>query len=432
MVLTKTRALIPSVLIPVIVVIAAGTVPAESYAQEFPEINVKVETIARDLSVPWEMAFAPDGRIFLTERTGTLRVIQDGTLEPEPILELDVTGTEGGMLGLALDPDFDENYMLYLYYTYAGESGTQGTVMRYVEDEGELREAHVILDGIPGSPWHNGGRIKFGPDGNLYILTGDAADSSLSQDLGSMAGKILRVAPDGGIPDDNPFGNSYVFSYGHRNPQGLDWHPVSGMLVSSEHGPSGERGVAHDEINIITPGGNYGWPLAVGDDTGEGLVAPALHTGYETWAPSGAAFYDGNIEEWNGKLFVATLRGTHLRMLDIDPDNGGVLKSEALFAAEFGRLRNVAVGPDGHMYIMTSNTDGRGSPAKYDDRILRVVPLHDMSEGAPEVPDARTSTKECRNNLVPASSPDGRIIICVKESSAIQLATRGWTLISIN
>ena len=185
-------------------------------------------------------------------------------------------GGEGGLLGIALDPNFEENHYIYLYYTYSDFFTPYNKVVRFTESQNQLSKEFVLLDKIPGQFAHDGGRLKFGPDGKLYLTTGDSLNSDLSQDLNSLAGKILRINPDGTIPDDNPFPN-FVYSLGHRNPQGLDWDPKTGMLVNSEHGPSG-----HDEINVIEAGKNYGWPEIVGDETHSKYVSPILHTGKET------------------------------------------------------------------------------------------------------------------------------------------------------
>jgi len=345
-----------------------------AFAQEYPELGVRVETIADNLTIPWSIDFAPDGRIFFTERTGDLRVIQDGILNPEPVKILDVSGFEGGLLGIALDPNFEENHHIYLYYTYNDFFSTYNKLSRFTESDNQLLDEVVLLDKIAGGAIHDGGRIKFGPDGMLYVTTGEAGITDIAQDLNSLGGKILRINSDGTIPDDNPFENSPVYSYGHRNPQGLDWDPVTGKLVISEHGSS-----AHDEVNVIEPGKNYGWPKVVGDETDPRYSSPILHTGDETWAPSGASFYNSNnIIEWENKYFIATLRGNHLRMLDLDIENNEVISSEALFQGEFGRLRDASVGPDGNLYILTSNQDGRGTPQTNDDRILRIVPMNNL------------------------------------------------------
>ncbi|MDX1596561.1 MAG: PQQ-dependent sugar dehydrogenase, partial [Nitrosopumilaceae archaeon] len=192
-------------------------IPSIAMAQEYPEYGVKVETIATNLTIPWDIDWAPDGRIFFSERNGNLRVIEDGKLLP-PVLSLDVGNGEGGMLGVVLDPSFEQNHYIYIYYTYDEFLSTKNKLVRFVESNNVLTEDKVLLEGIPGASYHDGGRIDFGPDGKLYVTTGDAGNPDLSQDLSSLAGKILRINSDGTIPDDNPFENSPVYSYGHRNP----------------------------------------------------------------------------------------------------------------------------------------------------------------------------------------------------------------------
>ena len=344
------------------------------FAQEYPDLGVKVETVAENLDIPWSIVWDPDGTIFFTERNGNVRIILDGIVSEKPILSLDVGGFEGGLLGIALDPNYSENHYIYLFYTYNNFFSTENKVVRYVESNLTLSEDKVLIDKIPGGPNHDGGRIQFGPDGKLYITTGDAGNAGLAQDKNSVAGKILRINSDGSIPEDNPFSGSPIYSYGHRNPQGLDWDD-SGNLVATEHGPR-----QHDEINVIVPGANYGWPDIIGSETMEGLVTPIMNTDNDTWAPSGAEFYDGNkIPQWTGKFFVATLRGNHLHMIDFDIEKNKVLSHQKLFVGDFGRLRDVATGPDGYLYFLTSNRDGRGSPEINDDRILRIVPLNEIN-----------------------------------------------------
>ena len=345
------------------------------FAQEYPELGVRVETVAENLTIPWSIDWTPDGMILFTERGGELRAIKDGQLLQEPLLSLGVGGVEGGMLGVAVDPNYLKNHYIYVYYTYNEFLSILNKLVRYQMINEMVNEDRVLIEGIPGGPFHDGGRIQFGPDGKLYITTGDAGNPELSQDLDSLGGKILRINPDGTIPEDNPWKDSPIYSIGHRNPQGLDWDDT-GNLVATEHGPSGFRGTAHDEINVIVPGNNYGWPDVIGDETVEGLQNPILHTGEDTWAPSGAEFYHGKkIPQWSGKYFVATLRGSHLHMIDFDLQNNSVISHQKIFQGEFGRLRDVQTGPDGFLYILTSNQDGRGSPGTNDDRILRVVPI---------------------------------------------------------
>lgn len=405
-----------------------------SSAQEFPEFGIKVVTVAENLKIPWEIDFAPDGRIFFTERIGNLRIIENN-LVSDPIISLNVSGSEGGLLGLSLDPNFEENHYLYLYYSYSDFFDIYNRVVRYVESDNTLSDEMILLDKIPGSQVHDGGRIKFGPDGKLYITTGDAANSKTAQNLDSLSGKILRINSDGTIPEDNPFPNSPVYSLGHRNPQGIDWHPDSGILVETEHGPSGERGIAHDEVNVIFPGKNYGWPNIVGDETSEGLKNPILHTGEDTWAPSGSVFYNSDkITEWYGKYFIATLRGNHLRMLDLDLENNLVISSDKLLDGEFGRLRSVNMGPDGYLYVLTSNQDGRGEPAKNDDRILRIIPLESNEEKGNSSLSPLKQLKSgilsqnvsCKEGLELNFKINSLNPVCVKFSSIVKLSERGY------
>ena len=346
-----------------------------AFAQEYPELGVIVDVIANNLSIPWSIDWLPDGTILFTERNGNLRIIQHGILLQEPLLSLSVGGVEGGMLGIAVDPNYSENNYIYLYYTYNELLTTTNKLVRYQYSDGVLIEDKILIDGIPGGPFHDGGRIQFGPDGKLYVTTGEAGIPDLSQNMSSLGGKILRINSDGTIPKDNPWKNSPIYSIGHRNPQGIDWDK-SGNLIATEHGPSGWRGIAHDEINQIIAGNNYGWPDIIGDEEKEGLQTPILHSADDTWAPSGSEFYNSDkIPQWDGKYFVATLRGSHLHMIDFDLENNLVTSHEKLFQDEFGRLRDVQTGPDGFLYILTSNQDGRGTPKANDDKILRIVPI---------------------------------------------------------
>ena len=332
--------------------------------EAFAEINV--ETIADNLKIPWELEFAPDGRIFFTERDGNLWIIDNKSMDLVATFPASHT-SEGGLLGLALDPEFEENNFLYLYQTYFGFELHHNKVVRYTVSNNQLTNEKILIDKIPGAVWHDGGRIKFGPDEKIYITTGDATNANLSQKIDSLAGKILRINSDGTIPDDNPFKNSPVFSYGHRNPQGLDW-TESGILVSSEHGPSGERGYAHDEINVIEAGQNYGWPIIVGDSDDPEYRNPILHSGDVTWAPSGLLYYDSDkIPEWKGKFFVAALRGQHIMMLDLDLENNKVNSIEKILQGEYGRIRGLVQSPGGDVFVLTSNGD--------NDKILRISTL---------------------------------------------------------
>ena len=270
---------------------------------------------------------------------------------------------EGGLLGMALHPQFSENRWIYLYLTTNIGNGLKNRVERYRFEGDRLSEKTIIIDNIPGAAYHDGGRIAFGPDGYLYITTGDAGSSNLAQDINLLAGKILRLKDDGSIPPDNPFGNA-VWSYGHRNSQGLAWDK-EGNLWATEHGRSGILS-GLDELNLIEKGENHGWPVIQGDEKKEDMKSPIVQSGAdETWAPAGIAF-------WDGSLFFGGLRGESLYEATIL--NGNKVALKARFRQEFGRIRAVILGADGYLYITTSNTDGRGDPNPNDDKIIRINP----------------------------------------------------------
>ncbi len=319
----------------------------------------RVETVATGLEVPWDIALLPDGRALVTERPGRVRLLgADGRLRDEPLARVDVSAQgEGGLLGLALDPEFEDNRFVYLFFTTA--DGMR--LARYRFRDGRLTEDAVILGDIEAGAIHDSGRIAFGPDERLYIATGDAGRPQLAQDPDSRNGKFLRMTPEQYRGEG---GEAEIVSLGHRNPQGLDWEPGSDRLVATEHGPAGD-----DEINAIREGRNYGWPEVTGADHGD-FAAP-LVVYPETIAPSGATFVTRPGSSWTGDLLVAALRGEQLRRVPLD-GNGD--RGEALFEGRFGRLRTVVEAPDGSLYVLTSNRDGRGDPVAEDDRILRIVP----------------------------------------------------------
>jgi glucose/arabinose dehydrogenase len=334
-----------------------------------------VEPWVEELEIPWSLAFLPDGRALVSERPGRIRLIRGGRLAKQPYSEIEAAHVgEGGLMGLAVHPRFPQEPYIYAMHTYR-EGGTLYNRVIRLEDRGETAaKERVIIDRIPGHRVHNGGRIGFGPDGMLYVCTGDIWQAEIAQDLDSLGGKILRLAPDGALPDDNPFPGSPVYSYGHRNPQGIAWHPRTNDLFSSEHGPSGEYDLqGRDIINVIQKGGNYGWPLVLGKAGIKPYIDPIIMWPRAT-PPAGMTFF-------NGDLYVATLRSRALVRIELSGKEGSweVTGIDRLFAkgwsdGVYGRLRDVVAGPDGNLYVLTSNRDGRGSPQPGDDKILRLSP----------------------------------------------------------
>jgi quinoprotein glucose dehydrogenase len=304
-----------------------------------------VEVVAEGLEVPWEIVWLPDERAMITERPGRIR------LDGEVIAEVDVSAEgEGGLMGLALDPEFETQPFVYLYFTTA--EGLQLERWRFQDDE-LTREASLIDGVIEAGPVHDSGRIAFGPDRALYVATGDAGNGDLAQDPDSLNGKFLRLTDYRGGPV-----RPEILSLGHRNPQGFDWQPDTARLFSTEHGPSGFDGEqGFDEINEIQEGQNYGWPEVYGSEHGD-FTAP-LKVYDEAIAPSGATF-------WKGEFVFATLRGETLWRHDLDTGE------DELLLQGYGRLRTPRVGPDGALYVLTSNRDGRGAPDDADDRVLRL------------------------------------------------------------
>jgi glucose/arabinose dehydrogenase len=349
----------------------SGTPPAEDTGNPDPEsttanagpVRVETSVVATGLEAPWGLVFTPGGEALVTERDSGRLLSVDASGGVEELQTLPAGGVgEGGLLGLALSPDYERDGLIYVYYS----TDTDNRVVRFREGE----DPEPILTGIPVNSFHNGGRIAFGPDGNLYAGTGDAGDRPSSQDTNSLAGKILRLTPDAEVPEDNPFPNNPLYSYGHRNVQGLTWD-ANGQLYASEFGQD-----TYDEVNRIVPGGNYGWPEVEGEGSeGSGFVDP-IATFFPTSeaSPSGVEILKGGaIPQWEGDFFMAALRGQRLYRLDLD-ESGAVVDQEELLQGEAGRLRHIAQAPDGSLWVLTSNRDGRGNPIPDDDRILRLGP----------------------------------------------------------
>jgi len=346
-------------------------------------VGVKVEVWIENLEIPWSLVFLPGDRALVSERPGRIRLVKDGKLLSQPYAEVEVASNgEGGLMGLALHPEFSSKPYVYAMHTYQKEGQPFNRVVRFRDAGDKGIFDRVIIDRIPGGRLHDGGRIAFGPDGLLYVTTGETFKGELAQDLQSLAGKILRLTPEGGIPGDNPFNGSPIYSYGHRNPQGLSWHPETKDLFESEHGPSGESLLfANDEINVIVKGGNYGWPKVVGAPGMKTYVDPLI-VWKKTTPPSGITFYRGELlSHLKNDLFVATLRSEALIRIKWgrgDNKYQGV-EIERWFArgdreGKYGRLRDVVESPEGALYFLTSNRDGRGKLRPRDDKIYRILP----------------------------------------------------------
>lgn len=344
--------------------------------------TIAVDTIASGLDVPWAIAFAPDGRIFVSERTGRIRIIENGALRAEPWAVLPVAAKgEAGLMGIALAPDFATSRELFVVGTFEHEGALVNRLMRFTEENGRGVRPVVILDNIPAAIFHAGDAVAFGPDGMLYVATGDARDPSHAQDERSLAGKILRMRRDGSVPDDNPTRGSLVYARGVRNTQGLTWDPRSGQLFSTDHGPSGFPNEYfrrnRDEVNAVNAGANLGWPREAGRSTSRRFVSPLVDWSNPGIAPAGIAAYSGPYVPWQGSVVVAALKGGQLRRVAIVRDSTSsvgwrAVSDEPLFVGTFGRLRAVAMSPDGMLYFTTSNRDGRGAPGPGDDYLFRL------------------------------------------------------------
>ncbi len=343
--------------------------------------GLAVETVVTGLATPWDLAWGPDSQIWVTERAGRISRANPSTGQRTTAGQVPQVSESGesGLMGLAFHPDFGTQPYVYAAHSYLQNGALRNRLVRMRWDGQSLGAPEVLLSNIPASSIHDGSRLAVGPDKLLYMTMGDASNGDLAQDRASLAGKVLRLTLAGQPAPGNPFGTA-IYSFGHRNPQGLVFHPATGALYSTEHGPSD-----NDEVNLIVPGRNYGWPTVHGtcdDDIGSerafcqaNNVVEPLATWTPTIAPSGADIYLRDlIPEWKGSLLFTSLKGTALYRLTLSADGQRVIGKETLLAGQYGRLRDVLVAPDGSVYLATSNRDGRGSPSADDDRILRVRP----------------------------------------------------------
>jgi glucose/arabinose dehydrogenase len=364
--------LFPRILFAMVFVVAAAiTAPASAQTVQSQKQAFRPVVVTNGLDHPWSLAFLPDGRMLVTERSGQLRVIVDGRLQDAPIAGVPevVAKGQGGLLDVILHPDYANNGWIYLSYAASSLRGAHTAVARARLDGNRLVDLQSIFTGnnVASGGVHFGSRLAFGGDGKLYVTVGERGDSDRAQDLGSHNGTAVRLNDDGTVPGDNPFVNTAgampeIYSYGHRNPQGMARHPGTGAIWLHEHGPKGG-----DEINIVRPGINYGWPVITygrsyaGFSIGEGSEKPGLAQPIHHWtpsiAPSGMAFYTGDkFPAWRGNLFVGSLKFRHLVRVELDGER--VVFQERLLENAFGRVRDVRQGPDGLLYLLTDEDDG--------------------------------------------------------------------------
>ena len=362
---------------------AFSHVAAEAQDVESPSAGaLHIEAVASNFDTVWDMVWAPDGEMWITERGGGVSRIDVGTGRVTRVGEIEVFEQgESGLMGMAFHPDFPEEPWVYFAHSYGSQQEIRNRLVRIRYENGRLGAPETLIDNIRGRRNHDGSRLVIGPDRMLYMTMGDAGARPLSQDRRSVNGKILRLTLDGKPAPGNPFDNE-VWSWGHRNPQGLVFHPETGVLYSAEHGPRIE-----DEVNLIEKGRNYGWPTVTGRcDTPEEQVFCEENNVFESltaWTPTvGICALDiythDLIPAWNGSLLVTALRGRSLYVARLTPDGRGVSSVEQLFENKYGRLRDVLVGPDGAVYIATSNLDGRArgvGPFENDDKVLRITPV---------------------------------------------------------
>ena len=360
----RIAGIIAALLVSVIILTSPSSPPPIPEPPQNNTQNKFIEILATNLEKPWSIDLA-DERIFISEKRGTIRVIDSGELLEQPLVTLRTADVfDGGLLGITLHPDFAQNHILYAYYTYNEQGELWNKVIQIKESNNKIVEAKTILDKIPGSSFSNGGIIKFGPDLKLYIGTGVVSDlTHESQNLESLEGKILRLNDDGSVPDDNPFEDSPVFSYGHRNPKGMAWDSSENFYVT-ELGPT-----KNDEINLIIAGKNYGWPDVECYSTNVEFVNP-LKCFDPSLEPGGIIFYSGDKLDLENFMILASQKASNLYKVELD-ENGMNLDGNILSGV--GRIRDVAQGPDGYLYVITSNTDGKAFPSDDDDKLLRIM-----------------------------------------------------------
>ncbi len=380
----RLSAVVLLLLVPIILTAAViKSAKLEAQAVTSPSgLKLSVEPVATNLDTIWDMVWAPDGEMWITERPGRVSHIDVKTGRVTAVGQIQDVYEQGesGLLGMTFHPDFPREPWIYFAHSFGTQGNIKNRLIRVRYDNGRLGATEILIDNILGRTNHDGSRLAIGPDRMLYMTMGDAGQQPLAQDRNSLNGKILRLTLDGKPAPGNPFNND-VWSWGHRNPQGLVFQPGTGTLYSSEHGPNSD-----DEVNRIEKGRNYGWPTVRGlCDTPEERefcrandVVESVHQWTPTVGISGADFYNHDlIPGWKGSLLVTSLVGRSLWRITLAPDGGRAVSVERLFEQQYGRLRDVLTGADGAVYIATSNHDGRArgiGPFEGDDKVLRITP----------------------------------------------------------
>lgn len=380
---------------------------AGAKVHELDDAHFVVQTVLRGLEVPWALAWLPDGAMLVAERPGRLLVVDPNGQTPRQVIRIDGVDANGdhGLMGLAISPQFSADRFLFVSYTLRKGDRLVSRISRFVFQVDRLFDETVLVDDLPAADFHDGLPLQFGPDGMLYAATGDAAIGALAQDPGSLAGKFLRMDKNGRAPRDNPQRNldsspSLIWTSGHRNCQGFSWHPLTGQMYATEHGPASpaEGAVSGgDELNRIRKGRNYGWPLYHHDTQGAVRGVPCVGP-LAYWTPgvgpAGAVFYTGDkFPSLRNKLLFVALRGEALACVTFDPkDPDRIDEISAALEKEYGRLRAIAVGPDGLVYLTTSNRDRRGVAMDGDDRVLRLTPVTSPTGKMPKIKKNKKST----------------------------------------
>jgi glucose/arabinose dehydrogenase len=338
-------------------------------------IDYKYTPVISNLYVPWSIVFPTTDSMYIAQRSGEILYYKKSQKQADFYKFSEISATnEEGLMGMVLDPDYPNSPYIYTSLAYEDNNQMFVKVVRLTDINNQSKDTKILLDKIPAAKFHAGSRLRFGPDQKLYITTGDATNKDIAQDINSLGGKILRMNKDGSIPDDNPFNNSYVYSYGHRNPQGIDFDPISGVLFSTEHGPSLFDGAAGgDEVNRILPGKDYGWPKVSHTESTPEAIDPLL-VFTPAVAPASGVFYTGDkYPSLKSAFLFGGLRGEGIFVVYLDESREKVKSYEKLNINE-GRIREIAVSPDGYIYFSTSNRDGRGNPTDKSDHIFRLEP----------------------------------------------------------